>query len=520
MPITASRKKIVLIAGNLSHGQGAHEYIKTVRLLKALLEQSRCADRLEVAYATGGWPESDDAIRDADLLLFVTDGRDGHLYEDVPFVKSERRMRLMEACMARGCGLILLHFSTFFARAEGRRVLEWTGGYFEWQDEKGERNWYSKITGNGSKLALADRTHPIARGVAGTIELEDEIYWNMRFLPGDPRRTPIWTVPELQAEGEEASLVGWALERSDGGRSFVTSAGHRYTLWMDDSFRKAHLNAIFWAAGLDVPEGGVQSRYYTDVEVESLLNGPAAPARPLYTLLLSGNERHKWHNWERTEPLIKEILHEDVSVAVTSIFDPAPLAEWDLSAFDVILLNYCNWHDAVGLGLDERAKQNLMRFMEQGGGLVVLHFANGAFHYSLPEAGASDWPEYRRIVPRVWDHHGSSAHDNYGSFAVSISDPDHAITRGIGGFEVKDELYYNQAGDVPVHVLYTARSKNTGLDEPLAWTSEYRGGRVFQTLLGHDGESYRVPEVREMLRRAVRWAGYRIRRRGLQASAR
>ncbi|GGD79602.1 ThuA domain-containing protein [Paenibacillus nasutitermitis] len=507
--IKASTKKIVLIAGELSHGPGAHEYIKTVRLLKVMLEQSTAGGQLQVEYHLGGWPEDPQTLEDADLVLFATDGRDGHLYQDVPFVATPERLLLMERLMERGCGLVLLHFSTFFTREEGKKVLQWGGGYYEWEDERGERNWYSRIS-DGDRLELATAVHPIASGVGSTIELKDEIYWKLRFLPDDPRRTPIWQVPGLAEEGDPlANQVGWALQRDDGGRAFVTTAGHLYSLWENDDFRKVHLNAIVWAAGLPVATGGVQSRFYTDDMVDHALEGVKGTERSsipdsIHVLLLSGNEHHKWHNWEQTAPAIRAAIQQDERITVTESTDIEALSDWDLSVFHVIALNYCNWQDPNGLS--ERAKEGLLSYLRKGGGLLVLHFANGAFHFSLPEAGASDWPEFQRVVPRAWNHHGSSGHDPYGSFDVRIVDPEHATTRGIAGFTVTDELYFNQEGTANIHVLYAAQSKVTGKEEPLAWTSEYEGARVYQTLLGHDGEAYKVSEVQEMLRRAVRWS--------------
>lgn len=551
------KKKIVLIAGEPSHGPGAHEYEKTVRLLKVLLDQSPLSAQVDTAVVLNGWPEDGQVLEQADAVLFTTDGRDAHLFRDVPFVVNAERQQLMARLMARGCGLILLHFSTFFTRAEGEYVLDWAGGYFEWEDERGERNWYSRIVGDGSRLVLEEDGHPVARGVEPSIALEDEIYYNLRLVPNDPRRTPIWTVPELEGDTEAANLVGWTIDRQDGGRSFVTTAGHRYSLFEDDSFRKLHLNALAWAAGLEVPAGGVPSRYYSDALVEQLLGvpegravtggasaaaaranaatagkaaaiakagdavggGEAAPAQEagspaasrtvsaagtLHALLISGNEQHAWHNWQQTAPLIREALQEDAGIAVSSATSIEVLGEWDLSLFDVIVLNYCNWQDPAGIS--EPAKAALLAFLQRGGGLAVLHFANGAFHFSLPEAGASDWPEYRRIVPRVWDHHDGSAHDPYGTFTVEIVDREHPITAGIAAFEITDELYFDQRGEQEVHVLYAARSAVTGRMEPLAWTSGYGRARVVQTLLGHDAAAYGPPEVREMLRRSVRWA--------------
>jgi len=224
-------------------------------------------------------------------------------------------------------------------------------------------------------------------------------------------------------------------------------------------------------------------------------------------LLISGNEHHKWHHWEETSPLIQDSLQEDKSISVTVSLDIEMLAEETLFTYDVLALNYCNWNDPSKLS--DRAKANLIQFAEEGRGIVVLHFANGAFHFSLPGGGESDWPEYRRIVPRVWNHHGSSQHDKYGEFFVNITNDSHPITQGITPFAVTDELYFNQEGE-ELPPLYTAKSNMTNQDEPLAWVTQYRNSRVYQTLLGHDGQAYAVPQVREMLRRSVLWTANRL----------
>ncbi|MEK8126609.1 ThuA domain-containing protein [Paenibacillus filicis] len=227
----------------------------------------------------------------------------------------------------------------------------------------------------------------------------------------------------------------------------------------------------------------------------------------LKVLLISGNQNHVWHNWEENTPLIQAALQADPNISVTVSLDIEALAG-NLDEFDVLAFNYCNWHDPSGLS--EQAKANVIAFGEQGKGIVILHFANGAFHFSLPEAGASDWPEYRRIVPRAWNHHGESAHDDYGTFRVRMLDESHPITQGIASFDIQDELYFNQEGDVEIVPLYAAVSNITNREEPLAWTSAYRNSRVYQTLLGHDRHAYAVPEVQELLRRAVRWVAHQL----------
>jgi hypothetical protein len=158
-----------------------------------------------------------------------------------------------------------------------------------------------------------------------------------------------------------------------------------------------------------------------------------------------------------------------------------------------------------------------VRFLREGGGLIVVHFANGAFHYSLPLAGKSDWPEYRKIVRRVWNHtpksgRPKSGHDAFGRFLVLPARAKHPITDGLSRFEVVDELYFHQDGEETIVPLLVAESRVTKRLEPLAWTSSYGKGRVFQTLLGHSEKTYDAFEAREMLRRAAAWtAGQPVR---------
>ena len=52
----AAPKKIVLIAGKKSHGVGEHEYEKTMRLFKAVLDRSNVAANIRIEVYENGWP--------------------------------------------------------------------------------------------------------------------------------------------------------------------------------------------------------------------------------------------------------------------------------------------------------------------------------------------------------------------------------------------------------------------------------------------------------------------------------
>ena len=164
--------------------------------------------------------------------------------------------------------------------------------------------------------------------------------------------------------------------------------------------------------------------------------------------------------------------------------------------------------------LSDAAKAGFVKYLQDGGGLFIVHFANGAFHFSLPKAEDSDWPEYRKIVRRVWNHQRRegkppSGHDAFGRFTVRLTKAKHPITEGLQSFEVVDELYFHQDGDEPIEPLLQAESKVTKRLEPLAWAYTYGKGRVFQTLLGHSEKTYDAPEACAMLRRAALWAAGR-----------
>jgi type 1 glutamine amidotransferase len=58
------------------------------------------------------------------------------------------------------------------------------------------------------------------------------------------------------AAGGGEQIVAWTFERPDGGRSFGTTLGHFHEVWRGESFRRLIVNAILWAAKLEVPAAG------------------------------------------------------------------------------------------------------------------------------------------------------------------------------------------------------------------------------------------------------------------------
>ncbi len=518
-------RKIVLIAGPKSHGpvgNGIHDYPWSVKLLKVMLDNSNITDSVRVESHLDGWPSDPQTLDDADTIMVISDGRDGDLYAEAPHFGSPEHVAQVQKQIDRGCGFLTFHFSTFAPDQYATQILDWSGGYFDWE-ENGQKKWYSAIQTHDTRVEIASPEHVLSRGLK-PFSMNEEFYFNVRFLPEGAdaatvkTATPLLSVPVLPGREPDGKVVAWAKERPNGGRGFGTTCGHFYENWKVQEFRTLILNALAWTAHVDVPVGGVQSRDFTHQEITAALSGITGTDKaqldeqPIRVLLITGNEAHKWHNWEKTTPAIKAQLELDPRVKVDISTDIEAALTKDLAGHDVLVQNsYANWHDPKSLSPE--AQKSFVDFLQNGGGLVVVHFANGAWNFSLPMAGESDWPEYRKIVRRVWNHNGQgdakSGHDAFGSFEVAVTSLPHEVTSGLKSFGIVDELYYRQDGPDPIEPLITAHSKDTGRDEPLAWAYTYGKGRVFQTLLGHSERTYESFEASEMLRRATAWSANR-----------
>jgi type 1 glutamine amidotransferase len=229
----------------------------------------------------------------------------------------------------------------------------------------------------------------------------------------------------------------------------------------------------------------------------ALAANPAATAatgdnKTAKVLIVTGID-HPAHNWRQTAPVLAEELGKDKRLKVCIIEDPHFLDSSALERYDVVVLHFMDWEQPAP---GPKARANLQKFVQDGKGLFVVHFACGAFQ---------DWPEFRNLAGRVWDPK-ARAHDPRGPFRVNITDVSHPITKGLKSFETEDELYTCLTGDRPVDMLATARSKVDGKNYPMAFAFDYGKGRVFHSALGHDVKAISNPGAAELFRRGCAWA--------------
>lgn len=255
-------RKIVLIAGKKSHGPGEHEYLKSVRLLKVLLDRAPNLPGIETKIYFDGWPQDASVLDSADSIVLISDGMEWH-----PLMASEERVRVIQKQIDRGCGFMTLHFSTYVAAQYSKPALQWNGGFFNYDGDPVRRSDLKTLEAD---IVLPSPKHPITRGVS-PYHYKDEFYYKIDFLP-DGNITPIVRVAPLSSVPIEQT-VAWAFQRKNGGRSVGMTFGHYYENWRLNDYRKLILNAVVWTGHVKVPRGGVESSFAEDDEVEKTL-GP------------------------------------------------------------------------------------------------------------------------------------------------------------------------------------------------------------------------------------------------------
>jgi type 1 glutamine amidotransferase len=222
---------------------------------------------------------------------------------------------------------------------------------------------------------------------------------------------------------------------------------------------------------------------------------PPAPAPAPARLLIVTGVDHPAHRWQETAPALKALLEKDPRLSVRIVEDPHLLDSAALDSYQAVILYFQNWQVA---GPGPAAQKNLQRYVEKGGGLVSVHFGCGAWH--------GEWPEYQKILGRVWHGINGSQHDPRGAFTVRITDPNHPVTRGLSDFETDDELYTCLTGDEPIHLLAQAKSKVDQRDHAMAFVRDYGKGRVFLTTLGHDVKALTSASAPQLIRQGCAWA--------------
>jgi len=153
-----------------------------------------------------------------------------------------------------GMGIVVLHWAV---AAENQKAFNlytswFGGGYIPGYSQNPLGMWTIKPIKSG-------QNHPIMRGV-GQWTYKDELFSKFMVIPEDPRRTDLLMgeAPKTNMGPVPARCVTWAYE-SGLSRGLIYGGMDYHSALLQDNYRRFLMNAIVWAAGIEVPEGGVKS---------------------------------------------------------------------------------------------------------------------------------------------------------------------------------------------------------------------------------------------------------------------
>jgi hypothetical protein len=97
------------------------------------------------------------------------------------------------------------------------------------------------------------------RGV-GPWTYKDEIFSRFMVIPQDARRTDLLMGEAAKTNQGKVTprCITWAYEDSLS-RGLIYGGMDYHSALLNDNYRRFLLNSIVWAAGIDVPKGGVKS---------------------------------------------------------------------------------------------------------------------------------------------------------------------------------------------------------------------------------------------------------------------
>lgn len=248
---------------------------------------------------------------------------------------------------------------------------------------------------------------------------------------------------------------------------------------------------------------------------------------PKYKALIITGQNN--HNWKASSPIIKQLLDQTGLFSSEIATTPSKGGDMDsfnpdFSKYDVVVLDY------NGNSWNNRTKVAFLKFVKDGGGVVVYHAADNSF----PE-----WKEYNEIIglggwgkrneksgPYVYYKNNvlvtdtsagiAGSHGKRSEFVVKTRIADHPITKGLPmrWMHGSDELYSQLRGPAQnMEILATAFAnpeQGTGRDEPMLMTIKYGKGRIFHTAMGHaddgGGPAMQCVGFIVTLQRGAEWA--------------
>ena len=238
---------------------------------------------------------------------------------------------------------------------------------------------------------------------------------------------------------------------------------------------------------------------------------PTAPGRAPHVVFVTGDDEYRS---EISMPMIAAILEKRHGMRTSVAYaKPTPQTKDHIEGLEalatadlmVMFLRY--------RALPDAALNQILTYVKSGKPLVGFRTSTHAFNYP---AGSPHTDLNDGFGLDVWGqkwitHHG---HTSTTTVALRPEAASHPILRGVTPFPAKSWLYHVLPLNGPATLLLDGTAVNSEKAQkaeqfppvqPVAWTREHAGGRVFFTTLGHPGD-FEQPSMRRLVVNGILWA--------------
>jgi len=208
------------------------------------------------------------------------------------------------------------------------------------------------------------------------------------------------------------------------------------------------------------------------------------------------------HDFERDAFFTLFEGYDDIEYVEKEQKDQSEIFE-DISGWDYDVIVLYNMTD----GISEKRKQNFLKLLDDGVGVVALHHSIASFQY---------WPEYKKIIG--WKFylkkttedgvlHEKSGYQHGVDIPIKVAKVGHPVTRGLSDFTINDEVYNGQSFEPDNVVLLTTDQPLS--DKTLCSVRKYANANICCIQPGHGTGAFNDPNYRRLVVQAIRWCAGR-----------
>ncbi len=236
-----------------------------------------------------------------------------------------------------------------------------------------------------------------------------------------------------------------------------------------------------------------------------------AQGRAPLVVFVTGDDEYRS---EITMPMIAAILEKRHGLRTSvALARPIPQTKTNIEGLDALadadlMVMYTRFR-----ALPDDQLAAIAKYVDSGKPVVGLRTSTHAFMYpqGSPHAALNDGFG-RDVFGQRWiTHHGNKSTT---SVTINAEQASHPVLRGVTPFQARSWLYHVMPLNGPATILLegdsinsqqTAKAAEYPPHQPVAWTREHKGGRVFFTTLGHPAD-FSEESMRRLLINGILWA--------------